>query len=155
MTFAVFRLSWDSRHCFVAWAGGVTRAQGRAATLEADPMVLAALQLPPGTEVFAEPWPWQPCTRIHASPACADDWEILEQNAGYIESQLLNQARVVWDGMTLPVWINSASVIRMTFRTFWPGRILCRPVSNNGPGLDRRVCPAVEPARRHDCVLVA
>lgn len=40
-------------------------------------------------------------------PVSVNDWEILELHAGYIESQLLHQVRVVFLGQLLPIWIQN------------------------------------------------
>ncbi|KAK2573714.1 Peroxisome biogenesis factor 1 [Acropora cervicornis] len=47
------------------------------------------------------------CNRISVDPVSVNDWEILELHAGYIESQLLHQVRVVFLGQLLPIWIQN------------------------------------------------
>ncbi|CAL1268220.1 unnamed protein product [Larinioides sclopetarius] len=41
-------------------------------------------------------------------PLTSDDWEVLELNASYIESNLMNQIRVVWQNQIFPVWANNS-----------------------------------------------
>lgn len=45
-------------------------------------------------------------TKPHTLP------QVLELHAGYVEEQLLNQARVVTADRVLPVWIMQSSLIR-------------------------------------------
>lgn len=106
-----FRISWGQQQAFVAWAGAT--AAGRD-TIEADAELLRALGLTAGDQVYIESWLAQPVVRVHATPASAGDWEVLEENAGMVEVQLLNQARVVWTGLTLPVWITANIIVRVT-----------------------------------------
>ena len=63
--------------------------------------------------MLAEEWPSHLCTRVHVRPQSEDDWEIVEDNAGLLEDQLLSQAKVVWTGQTLPVWISSSTTLTL------------------------------------------
>ncbi|XP_062571147.1 peroxisomal ATPase PEX1-like [Saccostrea cucullata] len=45
------------------------------------------------------------CSQVSIEPLSCDDWEILEKHASYVESHLLDQVRVVWSGLVLPVWV--------------------------------------------------
>ncbi len=60
------------------------------------------------------------CSRISVEPATSDDWEILELNTGYVESNLLNQVRIVWTGQILPVWIEKKICIFIKIGTTEP-----------------------------------
>ncbi|XP_022242825.1 peroxisome biogenesis factor 1-like isoform X2 [Limulus polyphemus] len=46
------------------------------------------------------------CTQVKLDPLTCDDWEIIERNGKIIESQLINQIRVVWKDQVFPIWID-------------------------------------------------
>nr|XP_011433976.2 peroxisome biogenesis factor 1 [Crassostrea gigas] len=50
------------------------------------------------------------CSQVSIEPQSCDDWEILEKHASYVESHLLDQVRVVWPGLVLPVWVDRLCV---------------------------------------------
>lgn len=62
----------------------------------------------------------QTAKRVSVDPVCADDWEILEQNAGRVEAVLLDQVRVVWPGQVLPLWIQKQLVVYMKITSLEP-----------------------------------
>ncbi len=83
-----------------------------------DLRLMRSLALTDGEEVLVEPWAAQHvCTRVHVRPNSEDDWEILEDNAQVVEMCLLGQARVVWTGLCLPIWITSTAFISVTIGT--------------------------------------
>ncbi|GIX95535.1 peroxisome biogenesis factor 1 [Caerostris extrusa] len=47
--------------------------------------------------------------KVILEPLTADDWEVLELNATYIEKDLMNQIRVVWKDQVFPVWVDNTS----------------------------------------------
>ena len=75
---------------YVAWAGATC-----AAGCVGVPGVLArALGLAEGAAVALRPLPDAPqAVSVTVEPASEDDWEVVQLNAGYLEEQLLNQAR--------------------------------------------------------------
>ncbi|CAN7947416.1 unnamed protein product, partial [Ixodes pacificus] len=52
--------------------------------------------------------------QIVIKPVSADDWEMLNANAAFVESNLMNQIRLVWCGMAFPIWIPPSSCISVT-----------------------------------------
>lgn len=48
---------------------------------------------------------------LQRSPADPSGWEIVELNPALLEQQMLNQVRIVWVGLTFPVWVNGADVM--------------------------------------------
>lgn len=46
------------------------------------------------------------CTQVKLDPLTYDDWEIIERNGKIIESELINQIRVVWKDQIFPIWID-------------------------------------------------
>ncbi|GAA5899206.1 uncharacterized protein JCM6883_005146 [Sporobolomyces salmoneus] len=51
-------------------------------------------------------------TSVNVTPLTADDWEILETNAEFVEMYLLNQVRAIKVGMTVACWINNSTVVK-------------------------------------------
>ncbi|BGP44588.1 Peroxisome biosynthesis protein pex1 [Rhodotorula kratochvilovae] len=47
---------------------------------------------------------------VNVTPLSADDWEILETNAEFVEMYLLNQVRAVKEGMVVGCWVGSTLV---------------------------------------------
>ncbi|GAA5997379.1 AAA family ATPase peroxin 1 [Rhodotorula paludigena] len=58
-------------------------------------------------------------TTVDVTPSSADDWEILEANAEFVEMYLLNQVRAVKEGMTVGCWVG-ASLIRFVVDSTTP-----------------------------------
>ncbi|KAJ3049838.1 Peroxisome biosynthesis protein pex1 [Rhizophlyctis rosea] len=129
----VLELSWSQksptkksrRTAYVGWAGGSAQAEnakdaapvGRkdpVDRLEIDALYGRALGLSNGQTVdltfFKEAVTGQ---SIHVEPLTADDWEILELHAGYLEEHLLRQIRVVYPGQILTVWVYQQTLIRL------------------------------------------
>jgi peroxin-1 len=52
-------------------------------------------------------------TRVLVEPSSADDWEILSLHAAFLEDQLINQVAVLHQDMSLPLWINTSTMIRI------------------------------------------
>ena len=46
------------------------------------------------------------CASAWIEPVSVDDWEILELHADDVESQMLDQIRVLWPGQIFPLWIS-------------------------------------------------
>ncbi|BGP12537.1 hypothetical protein JCM10213_007619 [Rhodosporidiobolus nylandii] len=49
---------------------------------------------------------------VNVTPLSADDWEILETNAEFVEMFLLNQVRAVKEGMTIGCWVSGTTLVR-------------------------------------------
>ncbi|KAJ1971657.1 Peroxisome biosynthesis protein pex1 [Dimargaris xerosporica] len=53
------------------------------------------------------------CDYVEVEPVHADDWEIIELNAGLIEQALLTQVRLVALNQPLTFWVNDSTVVRL------------------------------------------
>ncbi|KAJ3293122.1 Peroxisome biosynthesis protein pex1 [Borealophlyctis nickersoniae] len=129
----VLALSWRDRlavagsskkHAYVGWAGGTAgHHQGSLPTdqgnvsqdrLEIDTQYGRVLGLVDGQKVSVEFCKDAPAgNSVHVEPLTADDWEILELHAGYLEEQLLNQVRVVYKDQIFTVWVHQQTIIRL------------------------------------------
>ncbi|KAJ2679898.1 Peroxisome biosynthesis protein pex1 [Coemansia spiralis] len=129
--YMVFKLLWQSKSdsdasAYVTWSGGVSRlGEQRDNTgalsqdngvLEIDGSFASRLEITEGTHVALEYISNVPiCTAAEVVPVHYDDWEILELNAGAVESRLLQQVRVVAVDQPIVFWLNqSTSVCLMT-----------------------------------------
>ncbi|BGP52636.1 Peroxisome biosynthesis protein pex1 [Rhodotorula sphaerocarpa] len=82
--------------------------------IEIDPQFAAmlGLGLEEGTKVNVEMLRDLPhATTVNVTPSSADDWEVLESNAEFVEMYLLNQVRAVKVGMQVGCWVG-ATLIR-------------------------------------------
>jgi len=95
---------------YVGWGGARLDGGGRRFGI---PMQLAAcLELREGLMVDVTPMPGcRPSRLVMVEPESADDWEILELNAEYIESKLLDQINVVTENKRFPFWIRNNQLI--------------------------------------------
>ncbi|XP_033637496.1 peroxisome biogenesis factor 1-like isoform X2 [Asterias rubens] len=123
---SIFELQWGDRgRAYVSWAGDMVIAAmnngGTTPTLQINGLYANKLGLCHGEEVLLRPVSAvHHCSRISVEPATSDDWEILELNTGYVESNLLNQVRIVWTGQILPVWIEKKICIFIKIGTTEP-----------------------------------
>ncbi|KAJ3184012.1 Peroxisome biosynthesis protein pex1 [Gaertneriomyces sp. JEL0708] len=133
----VLQLSWKdettnqkaaSSRAYVSWTGGTCASSAASSSrpstfqasstteqcLEIDGRYGRALGLKEGQKVSAEFCKSvQPGSSVNVEPLTADDWEILELHAGYLEEQFLNQVRVVWKGQVITIWVQSQALIRV------------------------------------------
>ncbi|OZJ02749.1 hypothetical protein BZG36_03349 [Bifiguratus adelaidae] len=121
------RSSSSPQKAYVGWTGAASSgkssgslpnpsAQSRSEdTIEIDPQFAQGLGLADGAKVqiaFPKPIPGI-ASSIHVEPFSADDWEIMELHAGYLEENLLAQLRVVWVGEIVTVWIHGRTLVRL------------------------------------------
>ena len=59
-----------------------------------------------GCSILLEPVEPLGCARAWIAPVSVDDWEILELHASIVETQALDQIRIIWPGQIFPLWIN-------------------------------------------------
>nr|XP_006825224.1 PREDICTED: peroxisome biogenesis factor 1-like [Saccoglossus kowalevskii] len=119
---AAFELQWaNDCQAYMSWGGEITRDGKDEAIIEINGLYANKLGLPNGQEVLLKPLCSVPsCSTANIEPLSVDDWEILELHAGYIESQLLSQLRIVWPGQVFPVWINKNICIFMKIDQIMP-----------------------------------
>lgn len=82
--------------------------------------------------------------QVFVEPLSVDDWEILDLHSSSLETQLLDQIRVVFQDAVLPVWVDSHTAIYIQIASFLPsvpfGRLeqftelIVSPKSNNFSG---------------------
>ena len=101
-----------------AWAGGASRD---ATSVEVPSAVAAAAGITDGARCAVRAVGCPPAQSVVVEPASADDWEVLEQNADYVEGQLLQQVGVVVEGQPFPVWIRGQSVLTLRPVSVVPG----------------------------------
>ncbi|XP_072303649.1 peroxisomal ATPase PEX1 [Eucyclogobius newberryi] len=58
--------------------------------------------------------------QVFVEPLSFDDWEILELQSDALETQLLNQIRVVFQDAVFPVWVDSHTAIYIQIASFLP-----------------------------------
>lgn len=129
----VFKLSWQNKTAFAAWGGGTATqtddSQHRdrmgvlsgGSVLEIDAQMGEQLGLMEGIHVSVEYVDSVGiCSGAEVSPATADDWEIVELNAGAVEERLLQQARVVAVGQPLVFWVNQSTSVNMVVTGLTP-----------------------------------
>ncbi|KAM0793415.1 hypothetical protein ACM66B_000866 [Microbotryomycetes sp. NB124-2] len=59
-------------------------------------------------------------TAVNATPLTADDWEILETNAEFVETHLLSQVRAAKEGMTIGCWVGGKTLVRFAVDSVSP-----------------------------------
>jgi peroxin-1 len=107
-----FRQSDGNRIVYLGWTGGSSSPVNHQDTVELDVQLAKNLGLKSQQLVNVEIIHQVPAAKsISVEPLTIDDWEILELNAGYLESQFLNQCRIVYPGEIITIWFyNQASV---------------------------------------------
>ncbi|KAJ2671977.1 Peroxisome biosynthesis protein pex1 [Coemansia sp. RSA 1085] len=132
----VFKVTWneESRSAFVAWSGNVSQIKEQRDRLgelhkdviEIDGTFGNKLGLTEGTTVSLE---YEPnvvtCTMAEMVPEHFDDWEILELNAGAVETRLLRQARVVAVDQPIVFWLNSSTSVTLHATNVKPSTSVC------------------------------
>ncbi|XP_033119787.1 peroxisome biogenesis factor 1-like [Anneissia japonica] len=122
--FPTFQLEWgDSNKAYVSWAGDITRHSDSRDTevIQLNGLYGNKLGLLHGQEVLVQSvQPVLPCSQAAVEPASFDDWEILELNASYVETNLLSQVRVIWPNQVLPVWIGKKICIFIKISSIEP-----------------------------------
>ena len=107
---------------YVGWNGGCSQPIGGKETLEIDTQWAKLLGFKEGQVVNMNVVSHQIVSQeadsvknpiIHVEPLNEDDWEILELNAGLLEEQFLNQARVIQEGGIVTIWAHNQSFINI------------------------------------------
>lgn len=113
------RLEWGSEtgnytRAWVGWGGKVTQPSSGSNTsnrIGIPDRLAECLSLPEQTHVDvrleADP---VVSSMVHVEPASADDWEMLELNANFVECNLLSQISVMTEGVSFPFWINKSVI---------------------------------------------
>lgn len=77
---------------------------------EIPSMLGSSLSITDGLEVSIEHLPVKICSKVEIEAVDEDSWEILSQNAGFIELNFLSQIRVVQRGIVLPLWVHNCCI---------------------------------------------
>ncbi|XP_064639105.1 peroxisomal ATPase PEX1-like [Lineus longissimus] len=75
-------------------------------TLEINGLYATKLGIKHGDQVIVNCVTGCLCDQVFVEPLSVNDWEILELHANFVEGNLLNQVRVVWEGQILPIWVS-------------------------------------------------
>ncbi|XP_064615805.1 peroxisomal ATPase PEX1-like [Liolophura sinensis] len=79
------------------------------------------------------------CKQVFVEPVSVDDWEILELHASFVETHLLDQVRVVWQGQVLPVWVSSSTCVFLKIGAIQPAGQCVLLVNNTEVIVDPKV----------------
>ncbi|KAL8286225.1 hypothetical protein RQP46_004713 [Phenoliferia psychrophenolica] len=112
------------RKAYVGWTGMASQvvsvasqvrggAHPSADRVEIDPQFAQMLGVPEGTTVSIELLGNSPvATSVSVTPLSADDWEILQTNAEFVETHLLSQVRAVREGSVVGCWVGGTTLVR-------------------------------------------
>ncbi|KAL3142931.1 hypothetical protein ABBQ38_003216 [Trebouxia sp. C0009 RCD-2024] len=105
----------------VAWAGAASRGQH----LEIPGALAGCLNIAQGITVTARAVSDIPeAVGVCVEPISVDDWEVVEQNAGHMEDQILSQVGVVQTGQAFPFWVRHQSVLYLKVTTAHPASLV-------------------------------
>ncbi|GMK53828.1 hypothetical protein CspeluHIS016_0104140 [Cutaneotrichosporon spelunceum] len=105
---------------YLGWSGLAAASSlsgiggGQLETIEVDPEVALNYGWAEGTilEISIIHNPTK-ARSVSVTPLSTDDWEILEQNANYLENNLLGQLRAAQKGQEIDVWVMGRTKIRI------------------------------------------
>ncbi|CAJ2668834.1 unnamed protein product [Trifolium pratense] len=105
-------------HCwFVAWSG----ASSSSSAIQVSQQFAECVSLPIHSPVQVKVASNVPhASSVYIEPHTVDDWEILELNSQQAEDQILNQVRIVHEGMRFPLWLNGHTVITFHVGSVFP-----------------------------------
>lgn len=99
------------KKAYVGWAG---EASGHREVLEISSHFAACLELQEGQQVTVRPANDIPtATMVNVEPFGADDWEIMELHHQYLEEQLLNQVKILYEGQKIAIWVHGQAVVHL------------------------------------------
>ncbi|KAI1305887.1 Peroxisome biogenesis factor 1 [Halotydeus destructor] len=108
----------ESKSLFASWNGEYSKGD----FLELSGLFGATLGFKDGDDVIVKVYtkPTVPCTRCVVEPVSENDWEVLSSNSQAIESNLLNQIRIISAGLQFPVWITGNIFLYVKVVTTFP-----------------------------------
>ncbi|KAI5478553.1 peroxin-1 [Pseudohyphozyma bogoriensis] len=93
-------------------------------------------------------------TSVSVTPLTPDDWEILESNAEFVETHLLNQVRAVREGTVVGCWVGGTTLVRFmvdsTSPAASPALLLTADTELIVAPKTRHALPPPAPAKAHD-----
>ncbi|XP_062983001.1 peroxisomal ATPase PEX1 [Elgaria multicarinata webbii] len=121
------KASWDNTPIFLGWTEIRHCRQCGGNVVEISRQLAERLGIKDGQQIFLEPCPQVlSCQQVEVEPLSADDWEILELHAFSLESQLLDQIRIVFPKAIFPVWVEQHICIYIQIVTLKPAALYGR-----------------------------
>ncbi|KAF7837559.1 peroxisome biogenesis protein 1 isoform X2 [Senna tora] len=101
----------------VAWSG----ATSASAAIEVSQQFAECISLPHHAKVQVRAASNVPhASLVTIEPHTEDDWEILELNSEQAEAAILNQLRIVYEGMKFPLWLHGHTMITFNVASVFP-----------------------------------
>ncbi|CAK7356597.1 unnamed protein product [Dovyalis caffra] len=123
-----------NRHWTVAWSG----ATSSSSSIEVAQQFAECISLPDHIKVQVRAVSnLANATLVTIEPHSEDDWEVIELNADQAEAAMLNQVRIVNEGMRFPLWLHGGAVITFLVVSTSPKRAVVQLV----PGAEVAVAP--------------
>ncbi|XP_014509277.1 peroxisome biogenesis protein 1 isoform X2 [Vigna radiata var. radiata] len=106
---------------FVSWSG----ATSASSAIEVSSQFAECISLPNHAIVQVRAAPNVPhASLVTIEPNTEDDWEILELNADLAQGIILNQVRIVYEGMRFPLWLHGHTVITFQVTSVEPKNVV-------------------------------
>ncbi|KAF7803951.1 peroxisome biogenesis protein 1 isoform X1 [Senna tora] len=118
----------------VAWSG----ATSASAAIEVSQQFAECISLPHHAKVQVRAASNVPhASLVTIEPHTEDDWEILELNSEQAEAEILNQLRIVYEGMRFPLWLHGHTMITFNVASVFPKKAVVQLM----PGTEVAVAP--------------
>lgn len=115
-------LSWGSgSSVFLSWTYNRNSSNSETQRVELCRQLGEKLGLEDGEQGFLKPC--RQVSSVHqvfVEPLSFDDWEILELHSAALETQLLDQIRVVFQHAVFPVWVDNHTAVYIQIASFLP-----------------------------------
>ncbi|XP_028405471.1 peroxisome biogenesis factor 1-like [Dendronephthya gigantea] len=122
-------LDFRNRPLYISWGGHIYQAPNDSRGIEISRKFGELLGLVEGQEVVATAIvSVKSCEQISFFPTSKSDWEITETNASFIEGNLINQLRIVWEGLKIPIWFQKNNCVVVTIGEIRPGPSSCSQI---------------------------
>ncbi|CAI8617451.1 unnamed protein product [Vicia faba] len=122
---------------FVAWSGA-TSSSSSPSSIQLSQQFAECLSLPIHSPLQVKVASNVPhASSVSIEPDTEDDWEILELNSEQAEAQILNQIRIVHEGMRFPLRLNGHTVITFHVASVFPKNAVVQLM----PGTEVDVAP--------------
>ncbi|XP_057756804.1 peroxisomal ATPase PEX1 isoform X1 [Arachis stenosperma] len=120
---------------FVAWSGATSSSPS---AIEVSKQFAECISLPNhGTVQVRAASNVAHASLVTIEPHTEDDWEVLELNSEQAEAAILNQVRIVHEGMRFPLWLHGHTVITFHVTSVFPKKAVVQLM----PGTEVAVAP--------------
>ncbi|KAK7251956.1 hypothetical protein RIF29_35585 [Crotalaria pallida] len=120
---------------FLAWSGATSDSSS---SIEVSAQFAECISLPNHATVHVKAASHVPhASLVTIEPDTEDDWEILELNSEQAEASILNQVRIVHEGMRFPLWLHGHTVITFHVASVFPKKAVVQLM----PGTEVAVAP--------------